>query len=80
MLPHIAQGVAFEAWFWHIVLIGFPGAPAGFDQVGQAGRVDVAVVEIDAVIGDVEGVAADQGDVIWQAGMCCRIMLGQQGV
>ena len=54
---HVTQSTASEAGFGHIVLIGFPGAPALLDEVGQAGGIDKTVF---AIAGDPEGVAADQ--------------------
>jgi hypothetical protein len=61
----------------HVLLVGLPGATAGFDQVGQTWRIDKAIL---AVAIDIKGIPADHGQVIWQAGMGDCMVPGKQCV
>ncbi len=61
----------------HVLLVGLPRPPAGFDQVGQAGRIDETIL---AVAINFKSISADHGNVVGQAGMGHRVVLGEQGV
>ena len=49
MFADVAQCIASEAWLGHIILVGFPGPSTGFDEVGQAGGVDITICIITIV-------------------------------
>ena len=59
----------------HILLIRFPCTPAGFDEVWQAGRIHKTISTIGF---DAKGIASHQGNIVRQAGMPNRVILGEQ--
>ena len=61
----------------HALQVGFPGAAAGLDLVGQVGLVHET---IRAVAGNVLRAAAHQCDVVGQAGMADCEVIGQQHI
>src|SRR5258708_28841241 len=77
MLLHIVIGVANVTRRRHILLIGFPGAPTGFNEVGQTWHIDETIV---AVRGNAKGIATHQCDVVRESGLRDRIILSQQGI
>ena|SRR5689334_10232727 len=77
MLLHIVIGIADVTRRRHILLIGFPGSPAGFNEVRQTWRIDETLV---AVRGNAKGIATHQSNVIRQTGMSDCIILSQQSI
>ncbi len=77
MLLGVTAGLAQGAGVGHVFLVGLPGQPGSIQTSGEVGLVDKA---LGAVGVDAEGAAADQGEIVGQAGMADGIVLGEQGI
>ena len=77
MFLNVNMGIAQIAGLGHILLIGLPGAAAGFDEIREAGRIDETIMAIGV---NPEGVAAYQSNVVRQAGMPHRVILRKQRI
>ncbi len=77
MLLNVVAFASEKAWFRDILLIRFPGAASGFDQVREAGRIDEAIA---AIALDPKCVTAHQCNIVRQAGMPDCVILREQGV
>ena len=77
MFLNIVGLIPQKARPWHVLLVGFPGAPAGFDIVGQTRRVDETIIAIDI---NTKGITTNESNVIRQTRMGNCVILRQQRI
>ena len=77
VLLDVEMRVAKVTRFRHVLLISFPGAATGFNEIGQAGRVDETIVAIGI---NAESITANESNIVRQARMRDRVILGQQRI
>ena len=77
MLLGIGSRIPHETGRRHALQIGLPSATAGLDPIGQIGLVDKT---IGAVAGDILSTAAHQRNIVGQAWVEHREVVGQQHI
>jgi len=73
----VTHCTAYETWLGHVFLIGLPTQPSCLNQISQVRCVNEAICAVGL---NPESVAADQCDVIGQAGVADGVVLGEQSV